>query len=437
VMLLIIASFVFYAWNFPLLLLLLIGSILINWSVTYGILSISDSAGKKGLATLGVILNLGILAFFKYSPLIGQTLFPAASATADFLLAIPLPIGISFFIFQGISLVVDTYRGRELKLQGATSRPVSLLGAVAFYIAFFPQLIAGPIVKAHDFLPQVKRKFFRDIDWATAFRFLVTGYFLKMVVADNLKDFTYWMSYPYFQGLAKTDAAGLLFGYSVQIFADFAGYSLIAIGTARLFGYVLMDNFNYPYIASSFSDFWRRWHISLSTFLKEYLYIPLGGNQKGAFRTYLNLMITMVLGGLWHGAAWSYAVWGIFHGVALALERLARDWNFRPLTNMWLRRIWVFGLVTVGWLLFRLPEFSYALLYLQKIVINEPIGNLERVGLVLAYSSPVVLYHLAYLYVDKETKIYRDYLQPVVYGTMLFLILTNAGSSGDFIYFQF
>jgi len=435
--LLIVASFVFYAWSFPQLLLLLVASILINWSVTYGILQVSVSISKKALATLGVVLNLSILAFFKYSPLIGSTFFPEASTIGDFLLVVPLPIGISFFTFQGISLVVDTYRGRELKLPGAEARPAGLLGSVAFYIAFFPQLIAGPIVKAHNFLPQVGYKLFRDVAWESVFRNLVLGYFLKMVVADNLKDFSLWMGYPFFQTLPASDLLGLLLGYSVQIFADFAGYSLIAIGLARAFGYVLPDNFSFPYISASFSEFWRRWHISLSTFLKEYLYIPLGGNQKGKARTYVNLMATMILGGLWHGAAWSYAVWGTYHGLALALERLARDYGFRPLRNVWLRRIWVFGVVTFGWLLFRLPEFGHALLYIEKIFTNRPLGNYERTGLVLAYSSPIVAYHLAYLWLDRESDFYQNTLRPIVYGLMLFLILTNAGSAAGFIYFQF
>lgn len=148
-------------------------------------------------------------------------------------------------------------------------------------------------------------------------------------------------------------------------------------------------------------------------------------------------MITMILGGLWHGAAWSYAVWGCYHGLALGLERFAADRNFRPLKFPWIRRLWVFGIVTIGWLLFRLPEFSHALIYLQKMATNKPIGNLERVGLVLLYCSPVVVYHLAYLYLDRETPSYRKYLEPTAFGAMLFLILTNAGSSGDFIYFQF
>lgn len=437
VIVLLLASFVFYAWNFPLLLLLLVFSIVLNWLVTYVVIAATDVSHRKIAATLGVALNLALLAFFKYSPLIGTTFFPEASAVGDFLLAIPLPIGISFFTFQGISLVVDVYRGQELRLEEMRGKPVSLLANVGFYLAFFPQLIAGPIVKAHDFFPQIRRKLLRDVDWPTAFRYLTTGYFLKMVVADNLKDYTYWMSYPYFQGLTGIDLLTLLLGYSVQIFADFAGYSLIAIGLSRLFGYVLMDNFDFPYIARSFSEFWRRWHISLSTFLREYLYIPLGGNRHGELLTYRNLMITMVLGGLWHGAAWSYAVWGAYHGAALALERLARDRGFRPLKIVWLRRLWVFALVTVGWLLFRLPEFSHALIYLQKIMTNKPFGNPERVSLVLTYCLPVLIYHLAYLYVDKRSAAYRNIVQPLAYGTMLFLILTNAGSSGDFIYFQF
>jgi len=431
------ASLLFYAWNFPVLLLLLIGSILVNWCTTYGILFTPVPGRRKKLATLGVVLNLGILAFFKYSPLLGGTFFPAGSGVGEFLLAIPLPIGISFFTFQGISLIVDTYREREVAAPAPGTRPVSLLGSIAFYLAFFPQLIAGPIVKAHEFLPQIGRKRFRDISWAVVFRSLVLGYFLKMVVADNLKDHTLWMSFPYFRNMAASDLLGLLFGYSVQIFADFAGYSLIAIGLARAFGYVLPENFSFPYISTSFSEFWRRWHISLSTFLKEYLYVPLGGNRKGRARTYVNLMVTMTLGGLWHGAAWSYAVWGVYHGLALGLERLSRDYGFRPLRNVWLRRLWVFGMVTLGWLLFRLPEFSHALLYVEKIFSNKPLGNFERTGLVLAYSAPVVAYHLAYLWLDRDTDLYRRWLRPVAYGAMLFLILTNAGSAAGFIYFQF
>ena len=452
--LLLVSSFVFYAWNFPWLLLLLLTSIGINVAAANGVARSTETGRRRAIATAGVVVNLAVLAFFKYSPLFGRSFLPEGSAAGDFLLSVPLPIGISFFTFQGISLLVDLYRGDVF---GARPRVVPELAervrradeergrgedelpatGLALYIAFFPQLVAGPIVKAKDFLPQIGVKYFRDIDWPAVFQALVTGYFLKMVIANNLKDFTAWMEYPAYLNIPKLDLLVLLFGYSVQIFADFAGYSLIAIGLARLFGYVLMDNFRFPYIAKSFSEFWRRWHISLSTFLKEYLYIPLGGNRGGSFFTYRNLMITMALGGLWHGAAWSYAIWGVYHGGLLAAERWAKDRGWVWTRHAWPRRLWVFALVTLGWLLFRLPDFTQVLGYLNGIRTNAWYNGLDRALQVLLYSAPVILYHLSHLYLDKQSAAFLRYGRPVGLGVMLFLILTNAGSAGDFIYFQF
>lgn len=166
---------------------------------------------------------------------------------------------------------------------------------VLFFKAFFPQLVSGPIVKAHDFLPQIKPKMFKAVRWEYCFRKLILGYFLKMVIADNLKDHTFTIAYPYFENMSSLTLVVLLFGYSIQIFADFAGYSLIASGLASLLGYQFPINFNFPYVSSSFSDFWRRWHISLSSFLRDYLYIPLGGNRHGVTRTYLNLLLTYII----------------------------------------------------------------------------------------------------------------------------------------------
>ena len=323
---LIIASFVFYTSNQPVLLLLLLLSIAVNTITSYFVYRVKPTS-KTLVAGLGVTSNLAILTFFKYSPLFGRTLFQDSSSVGEFLVSIPLPIGISFFTFQGITLLVDTLRTEEhlttFNLPQKTFWEHAL--DTCLYIGFFPQLVAGPIVKAHDFIPQIVPKYFKDIDWTYCFQHLVTGYFFKMVVADNLKDFTFWISYPAFESLGSTTLLVMLYGYSMQIFADFAGYSLIAIGVAGLFGYRLPVNFNFPYIACSFSEFWQRWHISLSSFLKEYLYFPLGGNRKGRLRTYANLMIVMLLGGLWHGAAWSYMVWGGFHGLALAIERFFSD----------------------------------------------------------------------------------------------------------------
>ncbi|HMG67002.1 MAG TPA: MBOAT family O-acyltransferase, partial [Chitinophagaceae bacterium] len=281
---------------------------------------------------------------------------------------------------------------------------------------------------------------FRDIAWQEAFKSCVTGYFLKMVVADNLKDFTYWISFPHFQSISSIKLIVMLFGYSCQIFADFAGYSLIAIGLARLFGYKFQDNFNFPYISTSFREFWKRWHISLSSFLMEYLYFPLGGNRKGKVRTYINLMITMILGGLWHGAAWSYAVWGAFHGAALALERFTND-KIKIKPNrvlVFLKGMFVFTLVTLGWLLFKLPEFSHVLEYFKSIAANFNMGDdYSSIAYIFLYSSPVVLYHLFYVLKINTAFLFVKKREYLYYAMMIFLIVTNSGSSGSFIYFQF
>jgi alginate O-acetyltransferase complex protein AlgI len=437
---LILSSLTFYAYSQPGLLLLLLTSVLINivssYYVVYG-----RTDRKKLCAVLGVSLNLSILIFFKYSPLFAHTFLNPKSSLGEFLVNIPLPIGISFFTFQGISLVVDVYKEKHFKATDVVPRSfLKHAQTILFFKSFFPQLISGPIVKAHDFLPQIRKKYFAEIDWISCFKTLLTGYFLKMVIADNLKDQTFWISFPYFQTQSSITLIVMLWGYSFQIFADFAGYSLIAIGLAKLFGYTLPQNFNFPYIATSFSDFWRRWHMSLSSFLREYLYIPLGGNRKGEIRTYFNLMLTMVLGGLWHGAAWSYAVWGSVHGFALAAERFLGNYIHLPANKFInvLKGTFVFLFVTLAWLLFKLPDFHNVISYLKSIHSNFFLkDDAKIISYILIYSIPVIAYHLFYLAGrnKKETWfIKHDY---VFYGIMLFLLIVNSGTSGSFIYFQF
>jgi alginate O-acetyltransferase complex protein AlgI len=439
VRILILSSLVFYAYNMPVLLLLFLFSasvnILTSYYVVYG-----KYERRKMIATLGVISNLTILAFFKYSSLFVVTFGFAENSIGALLLAIPLPIGISFYSFEGISLLVDVFREKHFNNKKVI--PPSLVEhgqRVLFFISFFPHLVAGPILKAHDFLPQITAKYFRHIDWESCFKKIILGYFLKMVVADNLKDFTYWIAYPYFKAHTAITLLMMLLGYSCQIFADFAGYSLIAIGIAKLFGYQFLDNFNFPYISTSFKEFWKRWHISLSSFLMEYLYFPLGGNKKGKFRTYINLMITMILGGLWHGAAWSYAIWGAFHGIALAVERFLTD-NVTIKSNFIgnnFKRLMVFCFVTIAWLLFKLPNFSHVIKFIQTMNANFSSDfDLTLCIRILIYSSPVFLYHFIYLVKTSIVPSFKRY-EPVFYGSMLFLILTNSGSVGTFIYFQF
>jgi alginate O-acetyltransferase complex protein AlgI len=434
---LIIASLLFYSWHNINLLSLLLISVSINIVTSYYVVQRSTK-NPKTIAFLGVISNLFILAFFKYAGLISLT-FIKDNNISEFLINIPLPIGISFFTFQGISLVIDAYKDKSNEKESLVQN--SLLQHAKntlFFISFFPQLVAGPIVKAHEFIPQIERKFFIEIKWEKAFKEILLGYFFKMVIADNLKDFTYWIAHPYFQTQDSFSLITMLFGFSFQIFADFAGYSLIAIGISRLFGYNLNVNFNFPYISSSFQEFWKRWHISLSSFLQEYLYIPLGGNRKGKYRTYINLMITMILGGLWHGAAWSYAIWGSFHGIALATERILTRKKVKSKLYKNIKIMFVFTLVTFAWLLFKLPDFNNVIEYLKSISKNFYLkANINLISSIIIYSSPVIIYHLIHSYnTKKKSNVFTKY-NYILYGLIIFLIITNSGTPGTFIYFQF
>lgn len=458
---LVVASFVFYSWTAPELLILLSVSIFLNAVVSWKV-SRLDGRSQWKWALAGVVINLGVLAWFKYAGLLGGLIgdltnsrgAPAIAA----MMAIPLPIGISFYTFEGISLLLDAIARRRRESESPEKLGPQIVadsfGAhvrnTSLFVAFFPHLIAGPILKARHFIPQIQIKHFRDIDWDAAGRALVVGFFLKMVLADNLKDQTLWIANPFYTTLSMKTGLVLLVGYSMQIFADFAGYSLIAIGLGFLFGYEMPPNFNFPYISRSFSEFWRRWHISLSTWLRDYLYFPLGGNRKGRFRTYINLATVMVLGGLWHGAAWSYAIWGAYHGLALAIERFVsgeKDLDApSPLWASTLRVLFVYTVVTLGWLLFKLPNFSEVIEFGQSLLKNksQPF-DMVKVAPVVIFSVPVVVYHLLYTrraIAFRQAWAARNPVQfrrvtGLAYGLLLAAIMLNYGSGEEFIYFQF
>jgi alginate O-acetyltransferase complex protein AlgI len=441
VLVLVSASFIFYAYTKPLLLLLLVLSVGLNAIFSYSIF-VFPAAKARIILSVGVVFNIAVICFFKYSPLFASLFVRefGSNSVLNFLLTIPLPIGISFYTFEGISLLVDLHNGKA-KFNSDERQFSQHLKRAALFISFFPHLIAGPILKAREFYPQIATKFFREIPWEQVIKKLILGYFLKMVVADNLKDITYAISYPYFQQYSSGNLLLLLFGYSIQIFADFAGYSLIAIGLGLLFGYNLPDNFNFPYISSSFSEFWRRWHISLSTWLRDYLYIPLGGNRKGKIRTYFNIFIVMLLGGFWHGAAWSYAVWGALHGIALMVERAIRKNDRKREKKSIPGMITVFVVVTLFWLLFKLTNFYDVMQFLRSLTANLRIPfefNITELS-ILFYSLPVIIYHLVYL-MGERGSIGRNWVSKIeipVYGLMFFFIINSSGSQGEFIYFQF
>jgi len=452
-----VSSLIFYAWEDPRLLILLGFSIVFNFVGGRRIAARLAEGGKAShrLMVIWVTVNLLLLAVFKYAGLLGDLLFAgeANHALRSWLHGIPLPIGISFYTFHAISFLVDLSRAgdrepllRDFAKELAGPGWLRPFGKVALYINFFPQLVAGPIMKARDFMPQIAARTVREIQWRAAFRFLIAGCFLKMVVGDNLKEHTETIATTNVMDMRKLDLLGLLYGYSFRIFADFAGYSLMALGLAALFGYRLPVNFNYPYLAASVTEFWRRWHVSLSTWLRDYLYFPLGGNRKGTARTYLNLFLVMFLGGLWHGAAWRFALWGAAHGIILAIERLLGVKSEETsVKNRSLRQVFgmvlTFNLVSWIWLLFAMPDMEALMRYLRALV-DAPMGLRGRATFILAiYGLPVVAYHLwGYFRPGVATASNsrgRSIVEAAAYGLMLYLILTNSGLAGTFIYFQF
>ncbi len=300
-------------WHVSLLLL----STIIDYYLGFRIHDALDLRRRKYYLRLSMLANLGMLGIFKYTNFFIDTFNGIASSQLD-LLDLTLPVGISFFTFQTMSYSIDLYRGKL--------KPVESILDFGFYVSFFPQLVAGPIVRAADFLPQINQNIkISEEDLTRALLLICGGLFKKVIISDYLgvnfvdRIFDEPERYSGFENLMA------VYGYAMQIYGDFSGYSDMAIGIGLLMGYRLPINFRSPYQSSSIQDFWRRWHISLSTWLRDYLYISLGGNRKGQFRTYLNLLITMILGGLWHGAAWRFVVWGALHGLMLTIDRVLKD----------------------------------------------------------------------------------------------------------------
>jgi alginate O-acetyltransferase complex protein AlgI len=432
VQLLVLASLFFYGFGQPELLPLLAAAVF----GTYFFLRLSLKNRAVWLP-IGIIFNLGLLAFFKYKFLIIDPAQPALSTipAVDFLLRLPLPIGISFFVFHNISLLVDVTR---------RGQPSPDLLSVFLYIIFFPQLVSGPITRAENFLPQIEPKFLADVPVVEAAKWIVAGYFFKLYVANNLNEMTGYMAFPYYELVRTKDRWLLVFLYSYQIYADFFGYSAIAVGLGLLFGYRLPVNFNLPYISQSFAEFWTRWHMSLSNWLKTDLAIPLGGNRRGSLRTKLNLMIVMGLGGLWHGAGLSYLMWGAMHGMLLVFEQpLLPSFENLAANRPWLiptmrvvRMTFVFVGVSLLWIFFKLPNFEHALGYLAGMFSDDADPNPAKFfnSLALMYSLPVILQHFSSTLLTRPV---GKAIEPFLYGLMIALMIVEAGPDTSFIYFQF
>lgn len=320
---------------------------------------------RKLLLLLSLTVNLGLLCYFKYTNFFLEMLTPLWNG--EFTpLNIFLPVGISFFTFQSLSYTIDVYRG--------TLKPLDRLLDYTFYVSFFPQLVAGPIVRAKDFIPQIRQPLFVSKEmFGQGIFFIMSGLFKKAIISD-------YISVNFVERIF--DNPGLysgienlfgVYGYALQIYCDFSGYSDMAIGLALILGFRFPMNFNSPYKADSITDFWHRWHISLSTWLRDYLYISLGGNRKGKVRTYLNLFITMLLGGLWHGASWNFVLWGAFHGVALAAHKFWRNINDKPKEEVsyGIRKVFgviiTFHFVCFCWIFFRNSSFEASMTMINQI----------------------------------------------------------------------
>ena len=354
---LLVFSLFFYAWGEGLYVLLMIASGIGNWALARWI---ADNSGSRARAILaiGVALNLAGLFVFKYLGFFVESwndIVPAATRRVPY---IHLPIGISFFTFHAISYLVDVYRG-DFK---AERDPVKVL----LYIAMFPQLIAGPIVRFGTVRKEIHERVVTVEKFALGLKFFIIGLGQKVLIANTLAvpvDAIYKIPV---ENLDAPLAWLANAGYALQIYFDFAGYSNMAIGLGLMIGIYFPLNFNYPYIAQSITEFWRRWHITLSTWFRDYLYIPLGGSRAGAYRTYFNLMVVFLLCGLWHGAKWTFVVWGLYHGFFLILERAGLGSLLQRIGSEF-RHLYVILVVTVGWVFFRADDLSQALSHLRAM----------------------------------------------------------------------
>ena len=442
---LLIMSYVFYGtWDWRFLSLIVISSI-VDYVVGQQLNMQTGRKKRQFLLITSLGVNLGILAFFKYYGFFIDQIVHLLSSigfSADLpTLRIILPVGISFYTFQTMSYTVDVFKGK--------TKTVNNFLDFALYVAFFPQLVAGPIERSSHFMPQVlnPRTVSRE-DFKEGFYLVLLGFFKKIVIADNMAI----IANAFFNADSSmiNGAASLVgvYAFAFQIYGDFSGYSAIARGISKWLGFDLIVNFRMPYFAISPKDFWSRWHISLSTWLRDYLYIPLGGNKGVEWKIYRNLLLTMLLGGLWHGAGWNFIVWGIFHGVILIIYRLLSkrfnvdDANRRPFFVNLLCGTFMFHLVCVTWLLFRADNIAHAWYMFIAISTNFTCTPLvlSSFCMIVFYCTPLMLYEYwlernnDLLALMKSSWKFQSIVYVYLFGMLL---LFHPIVTGKFIYFQF
>ena len=436
--LLIISSLLFYAYGEPVYVLLMAGSASLNY--LYG-LWIGRAGKKKPVLALAVGTNFLILGIFKYADMLIDTCNRLTGAQIP-LIRVSLPIGISFFTFQALSYLIDVYRG-QVKAQKNYAH-------MLLYISFFPQLIAGPIVKYHDIEQQISNRTFDLEETAEGFRRFIVGLSKKVLLSNTAAlaaDAVFAAELTQVGALAAWIGA---VSYLFQIYFDFSGYSDMAIGLGRMFGFTFQENFNYPYISCSVQEFWRRWHISLSTWFKEYLYIPLGGNRKGRARTYVNKLFVFFCTGLWHGADWTFVIWGLYHGLFLLLEGIL---PVKKLPRA-LGHIYTMLVVCAGFVIFRADTLSQGAALIGKMFTGLPAGR-DTMGFALQQINPLlVLVLVICLFASCPLKSLRSRLpgrwekilarvwNPGAYVCSIALLVLcmlslSGGTYNPFIYFRF
>ena len=451
---LLFASLVFYAWGETAYVLIMLLSIVANYAAGLAIDYFKDRPQAKLFLGFAVAFNIGLLSVFKYANFIVDNLnilLGSFELPTVALQPVHLPIGISFFTFQAMSYVIDIYR-RDAVVQ---RNPAN----IGLYIALFPQLIAGPIVRFHDIAAQITHRHVRIQDFAEGVERFIIGLGKKVLIANQvavISDQVFALK----AGALSPGIAWLgVLCYALQIYFDFSGYSDMAIGLGRMFGFRFLENFNYPYISKSVREFWRRWHISLSSWFRDYLYVPLGGNRQGALRTYFNLLTVFFLCGLWHGASWNFVVWGLLHGLFLIIERLGFE---KILVRLWapLRHFYLLSVVMITWVFFRVDTLSAALGYLA-VMFGQAKGGTTPVALMqigrdaqtaiiagIIFSAPVfswlnrfrqsVLSHrhrkMSMVFDGTAGAVKTVGLSLILYVSILFI---SSGAYNPFIYFRF
>ncbi len=449
ILFLILASYYFYmSWN-PTFIFLILFSTILDYLLAKKIYQSETRKKKKLFLIISIIANLGFLGYFKYVNFILGTFNQASNAVTDgngtnFFVNVVLPVGISFYTFQSISYIIDVYNEK--------TKPAKNFTEFALYIGFFAHLVAGPIVRAIDFLPQLREnKYFKNINFQLAANYILLGLIKKLLIADNISPISDMLfANPEQYGTINTWVG--VMAYTIQIYCDFSGYSDMAIGLAALLGYKFPENFNMPYTSTDITEFWRRWHISLSSWLRDYLFIPLGGSRVIKIKYYRNLMVTMLLGGLWHGASWNFVIWGGLHGLALIVHKLYKTnvsskFSFNKVNSALYNILaWCMTLVfvMVTWVFFRAQSFADAITILQ---------NMFTLKQVLEYNIPINFILLLLLMIighfwgkkyfskleDHQGHVFSNpYYQGILYGiALLLVILFGSDDNQAFIYFQF